>query len=148
MPEIKLGLPKGSLQEATFDLLRKAGWHFSLSSRSYYPACDDREISAILLRPQEMSRYVERGAIDAAITGLDWTEENGSDVEIVARLAYAKQSAQSVRWVLAVPENSPIRGVADLEGKIISTELVNTVRRYLAQRGVKAQVAFSHGATE
>jgi len=148
VPEVRLGLPKGSLQDATFDLLRNAGWRFTLSSRSYYPVCNDPEISALLLRPQEMSRYVERGAIDAAITGLDWTEENASDVKVVARLAYAKQSAQSVRWVLAVPEDSPIRSIEDLEGKVISTELVNTVRRYLDSRGVKARVEFSHGATE
>ena len=148
MPELKLGLPKGSLQESTLDLLRKAGWAFSVSSRSYYPHGNDREIAALLLRPQEMSRYVERGVIDAAITGLDWTEENGSDVVVVERLVYAKQSAQPVRWVLAVPEDAKIQSIKDLEGQVISTELVNTVKRYLKKHGVRAEVEFSHGATE
>lgn len=148
MPELKLGLPKGSLQQSTFDLLKKAGWDFSVSSRSYYPQCNDKELSAMLLRPQEMSRYVERGVMDAAVTGLDWTEENDSDVEIVERLTYAKATNQSVRWVLAVPENSGISGVKDLEGKIISTEVVNLTRKYLKKHGVTATVEFSHGATE
>ncbi len=148
MPELKLGLPKGSLQESTFDLLRKAGWDFRLSSRSYYPTSNDPELSAMLARPQEMSRYVERGIMDAAITGLDWTRENGSDVEVVERLVYAKQTRRPIRWVLAVPEESDIQSVKDLEGKAISTELVGVVRQYLEEHGVNARVEFSHGATE
>jgi len=148
MPELKLGLPKGSLQESTFDLLRRAGWNFSVSSRSYYPRANDPELAAMLLRPQEMSRYVERGVLDGAITGLDWTEENDSDVEIVERLVYAKATAQPVRWVLAVPEDSAVQSLRDLEGKIISTEVVNLTRKYLHAHGVRATVEFSHGATE
>lgn len=148
MPELKVGLPKGSLQDSTMSLLRAAGWDFTLSSRSYYPVCDDKEISAMLARPQEMSRYVERGVMDMAITGLDWTMENNSDVEVVARLVYAKATRSPVRWVLAVPEDSPMKTAADLEGKTISTEVVELVRRYLAEKGVKARVEFSHGATE
>ncbi len=148
MPQLKLGLPKGSLQEATFELLRKAGWNFHVPSRSYYPQSDDPELWAMLARPQEMSRYVERGALDVAITGRDWTEENGSDVKIVASLAYAKQSARPVRWVLAVPEKSRVKSVKGLAGKVISTEVVNLARRYLKRKGVKAKVEFSHGATE
>ncbi|MFH0911661.1 MAG: ATP phosphoribosyltransferase [Planctomycetota bacterium] len=148
MPTLKIGLPKGSLQDSTFDLLEKAGWAFAVSSRSYYPRSDDPELEAMLARPQEMSRYVERGVMDAAVTGLDWTEENGSDVEVVARLVYAKASRRPVRWVLAVPEDSPVRSVKDLEGKVISTEIVNLVTRYLKKNKVKARVEFSHGATE
>ncbi len=148
MPELKLGLPKGSLQESTFELLKKAGWDFSVSSRSYYPRCNDAELSAMLARPQEMSRYVERGAMDAAITGLDWTEENESDVVVVARLVYAKATTQPVRWVLAVPEDSTFKSIKDLAGKTISTEVVNLTRKYLAKNGVEARVDFSHGATE
>jgi ATP phosphoribosyltransferase len=148
VPELSIGLPKGSLQESTFDLLTKAGWRFSVSSRSYYPRCDDPEMNGMLLRPQEMSRYVERGVLDAAITGLDWTEENGSDVEVVERLVYAKQTARPVRWVLAVPEESGIRSVKDLAGKTISTEVVHLTRKYLEKNGVEARVEFSHGATE
>jgi len=148
VPELKLGLPKGSLQESTFALLARAGWAFSVSSRSYYPHSNDPELSSMLARPQEMSRYVERGVMDAAITGLDWTEENDSDVQIVERLTYAKATDQSVRWVLAVPENSDIKSVKDLQGKVISTEVVNLTRKYLARNQVKATVEFSHGATE
>ncbi len=148
MPVLNIGLPKGSLQQGTLELLDKAGWRFSVSGRSYYPRCDDPEIEAMLARPQEMSRYVERGVMDAAVTGLDWTEENASDVEVVARLTYAKASRQAVRWVLAVPEDSPVQSVADLEGKVISTEVVNLVRAYLDRHGVRAEVEFSHGATE
>ncbi|MCL2001631.1 MAG: ATP phosphoribosyltransferase, partial [Planctomycetes bacterium] len=148
MPELKIGLPKGSLQESTFALLRAAGWDFSISSRSYYPVVDDPEIKAMLARPQELSRYVERGIMDMAITGLDWTLENDSDVEVVERLIYAKATRNPVRWVLAVPEDSPMNSVRDLEGKIISTEVVNLVRKYLKGHGVSAVVEFSHGATE
>ncbi len=148
MPQLTLGLPKGSLQESTFALLQKAGWHFSVSSRSYYPRTNDPELSAMLARPQEMSRYVERGALDAAITGLDWTRENESDVAVVERLVYAKATAQPVRWVLAVPEESEVRSVEDLADKVISTEVVHLTRQYLKENGVSAAVEFSHGATE
>ena len=148
MPELKIGLPKGSLQESTFALLRAAGWDFSVSSRSYYPRVNDPELDSMLARPQEMSRYVERGVMDVAITGLDWTMENDSDVEIIERLVYAKATRNPVRWVLAVPEASPMKTAADLEGKVISTEVVNLVKKYLDKHGVKARVEFSHGATE
>ncbi len=148
MAELSLGLPKGSLQESTFALLRAAGWDFSVSSRSYYPSVNDKEIRAMLARPQEMSRYVERGVMDMAITGLDWVLENGSDVEVLERLVYAKATRNPVRWVLAVPEDSNIKTAKDLEGKVISTEVVNLVKKYLAGHGVNAKVEFSHGATE
>lgn len=148
MPELKIGLPKGSLQESTFALLRAAGWDFSVSSRSYYPMVNDPELRAMLARPQEMSRYVERGVMDMAITGLDWTLENDSDVEVLERLVYAKATRNPVRWVLAVPEDSAIKSAADLQGKVISTEVVNLVRKYLEKHGVSAKVEFSHGATE
>lgn len=143
-----IGLPKGSLQEATCALFKKAGFTISGSSRSYFPAIDDSEIELRLLRPQEMSRYVEHGMLDAGITGLDWIEENGSDVQDVCSLVYSKQSKRPVRWVLAVPENSPIRSARDLEGKRIATEGVGIVRRWLAKHGVNADVEFSWGATE
>lgn len=146
--ELKIGLPKGSLQESTFALLKAAGWEFSVSSRSYYPTANDPELKAMLARPQEMSRYVERGIMDVAITGLDWTLENESDVEVLERLVYAKATRNPVRWVLAVPEESLIKSAKDLEGKVISTEVVNLVRKYLVNHGVKAKVEFSHGATE
>ncbi len=148
MSELKIGLPKGSLQESTFALLRAAGWDFAVSSRSYYPTSNDPELKAMLARPQEMSRYVERGIMDVALTGLDWTLENGSDVEVLERLVYAKATRSPVRWVLAVPEDSPVRSAKDLEGKVISTEVVNLVKKYLAKNGVTACVEFSHGATE
>jgi ATP phosphoribosyltransferase len=148
LPELRIGLPKGSLQESTFSLLRLAGWDFNVSSRSYYPTVNDPDIHAMLARPQEMSRYVERGVIDMAITGLDWTLENESDVEIVDRLVYAKATRSPVRWVLAVPNDSPFQSPRDLEGKIISTEIVNLTRRYFEKHGVKVRVDFSHGATE
>jgi len=148
VPELKIGLPKGSLQESTFNLMQNAGWEFSIRSRSYYPTCNDPEISAMMARPQEMSRYVERGVMDMAVTGLDWVEENNSDVEVLARLVYAKASRKPVRWVLAVPEDSDFQSVKDLEGKVISTELVDVVKRYLKKNGVNAEVEFSHGATE
>lgn len=148
MDVLKFGLPKGSLQESTFDLLSKAGWHVSVRARSYYPRIDDEEISCILLRPQEMSRYVESGKIDAGITGKDWVLENDSDVHVVAELIYSKQQLTPVRWVLAVPNDSPIRSVKDLEGKLISTELVAGTRRWLDANGVSAEIEFSWGATE
>jgi ATP phosphoribosyltransferase len=143
-----LGLPKGSLQEATFAMLKKAGFNVAVGSRSYTPSIDDPELQARLIRAQEISRYVEHGMLDAGITGYDWILENGSDVVEVAELVYAKQGLRPVRWVLAVPENSRIRSVKDLKGKRIATEAVGLTRRYLRQHGVKAEVEFSWGATE
>ncbi len=145
---LKLGLPAGSLQESTLELFRKAGWHFSVRKRSYYPTSDDPEIEALLIRAQEMSRYVEDGHLDAGLTGQDWIMENGSDVQVAEDLIYSKQRRSPVRWVIAVPEDSSIRTVKDLEGKTIATELVGGVRRFLEGHGVKAEVEFSWGATE
>ncbi len=146
--KLRLGLPKGSLQDATVDLFRRAGFHITINPRSYYPVVDDPELECMLIRAQEMSRYVEDGILDAGLTGLDWIRENESAVVEVADLIYAKQSFGKVRWVLAVPENSAVRGPKDLAGKIVATELVRTTERYLAARGVKAKVEFSWGATE
>jgi ATP phosphoribosyltransferase len=146
--KLKLGIPKGSLENATIDLFRRAGFNITTSSRSYFPAIDDPDIECMLIRAQEMARYVEDGILDAGLTGRDWVEENEAQIETVADLIYAKQSFGKVRWVLAVPESSPFRSVKDLEGKIIATELVSTTRRYLAGNGVKAKVEFSWGATE
>ena len=145
---LKLGIPKGSLENATIDLFRKAGFTITASSRSYFPAIDDPEIHCMLIRAQEMARYVEDGILDAGLTGLDWVAENDAQVETVADLIYAKQSFGKVRWVLAVPEASPFHSVKDLEGKVIATELVGATRRYLANNGVDAKVEFSWGATE
>ena len=146
--KLKLGIPKGSLESATIELFRRAGFNISVSSRSYFPAIDDPEIECMLIRAQEMARYVEDGVLDAGLTGRDWVAESGATVETLADLIYAKQSFGKVRWVLAVPEGSPVRSVKDLEGKVIATELVETARRYLGTRGVKAKVEFSWGATE
>jgi ATP phosphoribosyltransferase len=146
--KLKLGIPKGSLEAATIDLFRRAGYIITTSSRSYFPSIDDPEIECMLIRAQEMARYVEDGILDAGLTGLDWVEESGSKVEAVADLVYAKQSFGKVRWVLAVPESSAFHSVKDLEGKIIATELVKTTERYLASNGVHAKVEFSWGATE
>jgi len=145
---LRLGIPKGSLENATIDLFRRAGFVITTSSRSYFPAIDDPEIECMLIRAQEMARYVEDGILDAGLTGLDWVEENAADVVNIVDLVYAKQSFGKVRWVLAVPENSPVQSVKDLEGKIIATELVATTKRYLARNGVTAKVEFSWGATE
>jgi ATP phosphoribosyltransferase len=145
---LKLGIPKGSLEAATVDLFRRAGFNLTTSSRSYFPAVDDPELECLLVRAQEMARYVENGILDAGITGLDWVRESGAKVRTVCDLVYAKQSYGKVRWVLAVPEASPVKSVVELEGKIIATELVATTKRYLAERGVKAKVEFSWGATE
>jgi ATP phosphoribosyltransferase len=145
---IVLGLPKGSLQESTFALFKRAGFNVSCSSRSYYPSIDDEEIKCRLLRPQEMSRYVELGKIDAGICGYDWIYENGSDVHEICELNYSKATSNPVRWVIAVPNDSPIKTVKDLEGKRISTEAMGLVKRYLDSNGVKADVEFSWGATE
>ncbi len=146
--KLKLGIPKGSLQDATVDLFRRAGFHIHVNERSYFPSIDDPELECMLIRAQEMSRYVEDGILDAGLTGLDWIRENQSDVVEVADLVYAKQSFGKVRWVLAVPEASSIRGPKDLKGKIVATELVGATTRYLAGHGVKAKVEFSWGATE
>ncbi len=145
---LTLGLPKGSLQEATFTMLRKAGYAVRVGSRSYLPTIDDSELDARLIRAQEISRYVELGMLDAGITGYDWICENGSDVVEVAELIYAKQGLRPVRWVLAVPECSVIQSVRDLQGKRIATEAVGLTRRYLEKHGVTADVEFSWGATE
>jgi ATP phosphoribosyltransferase len=145
---LKLGIPKGSLQEATLDLLSRAGWKVALSSRSYVPTIDDAEISCLLVRAQEMARYVETGALDAGITGHDWVEETRADVLELAELVYAKQRLARVKWVLAVPEDSPIREPRDLQDKVIATEVVGITEKYLARHGVKARVEFSWGATE
>jgi ATP phosphoribosyltransferase len=146
--KLKLGVPKGSLENATVELFRRAGFNITTSSRSYFPAIDDPEIECMLIRAQEMARYVENGILDAGLTGLDWVEENEAQIETIADLVYAKQSFGKVRWVLAVPESSPFKSVKDLEGKIIATELVSTTKRYLASNGVRAKVEFSWGATE
>lgn len=145
---LKLGIPKGSLETATIDLFRRAGFNITTSSRSYFPAIDDPEMECMLIRAQEMARYVEDGILDAGLTGLDWVAEVGADVHPVADLVYAKQSFGKVRWVLAVPEASPFQSVRDLQGKVISTELVATTKRYLERNGVQAKVEFSWGATE
>jgi ATP phosphoribosyltransferase len=145
---LKLGIPKGSLQDATIDLFARAGWKISLSSRSYVPSIDDPEIECLLVRAQEMARYVQSGALDAGITGHDWVMETGADVAELAELVYAKQRLARVRWVLAVPEDSPIREPRDLEGKVIATEVVHLTEKYLQRFGVKARVEFSWGATE
>jgi ATP phosphoribosyltransferase len=143
-----LGLPKGSLQESTFAIFQKAGFQIRAGSRSYMPEIDDPAISPRLIRAQEISRYVENGHLDAGITGYDWIAENGSDVVEVAELIYAKQGLRPVRWVLAVPQDSPIRSAKDLEGRRIATEAVGLTRRYLDRNGVRAEIEFSWGATE
>ena len=145
---IVLGLPKGSLQESTFALFKRAGFNVSCSSRSYIPSIDDEEIKCRLLRPQEMSRYVELGLLDAGICGYDWVYENGSDVQEVCELNYSTATSNPVRWVLAVPNDSKIKTVKDLQGKRISTEAIGLTKRYLKKNGVKADVEFSWGATE
>lgn len=148
MSIIRLAIPKGSLQQATIDLFKDAGWRIIPSSRSYFPTIDDPEIECALVRAQEISRYVENGLFDMALTGLDWILENESDVEIVADLVYSKATAKPARWVLAVAENSNIKNVEDLEGKKIATELVNYTKKYFIERGINVDVEFSWGATE
>ena len=147
-PLLMLGLPKGSLEEATRDLFAKAGWKISTDSRSYKPAVDDPEIEARLVRAQEMSRYIEEGFFDVGLTGHDWVLENDSDVVTVCDLVYSRASNTRSRWIIAVPESSPIQTVKDLQGKRIASEIVNLTRRHLAQHGVEAKVEFSWGATE
>ncbi|MHC1741642.1 MAG: ATP phosphoribosyltransferase [Syntrophobacteraceae bacterium] len=148
MSQLVLGIPKGSLQESTIRLFGQSGWRISLSSRNYFPEINDQEISCSICRAQEMSRYVANGTFDAGLTGKDWIMENDSDVVVVADLIYSKVSQRPARWVLAVPFDSPVQDVKDLEGKKISTELVNFTKRYFASEGVNVQVEFSWGATE
>jgi len=145
---LKLGIPKGSLQEASLQLFRRAGYDITVNPRSYFPAIDDEEISCMLIRAQEMARYVEDGILDAGLTGTDWILENEANVHEVADLIYAKATFGKVRWVLAVPESSPCQSVKDLQGKIVATELVHVTRKYLERHGVTAKVEFSWGATE
>jgi ATP phosphoribosyltransferase len=145
---LRFGLPKGSLQESALQKMAKVGWSISVSSRSYVPYVDDEELEIRLIRAQEISRYVENGVLDAGITGHDWIIENDSDVHEVGEFVFSKVSRQPTRWVLAVPEQSPIKSVKDLEGKRIATEVVNLTKRWLKQNGVKAEVEFSWGATE
>ncbi|MGH9452922.1 MAG: ATP phosphoribosyltransferase [Terriglobia bacterium] len=146
--KLKLGIPKGSLQEASLHLFKRAGYEITVNPRSYFPHIDDDEIECMLIRAQEMPRYVENRVLDAGLTGKDWIEENGADVVEIADLVYAKQTLGKVRWVLAVPENSPVQDVKDLEGKTIATELVRVTQNYLERNGVRAKVEFSWGATE
>ena len=146
--KLKLGIPKGSLQESTFELLRKAGWNIKTTERSYYPSINDPEIEIMLIRAQEMARYVEDKVLDAGLTGIDWVMESNCKVNKVADLVYAKQGMRKVRWVLAVPEASKVKTVKDLKGKRIATELVNVTRKWLKEKKVNALVEFSWGATE
>ncbi len=148
MSKLMLGIPKGSLEKSTAEMFAKAGYKISISSRSYYPVIDDEEIECMLIRAQEMSRYVEKGILDCGLTGHDWIEENGSDVLEVAELVYGKVGRKPLRWVLAVPHGSDIKEAKDLEGKLIATEAVGMTKRYLARHGVNASVEFSWGATE
>lgn len=148
MKPLRFGIPKGSLEQTTIELLRKSGWRIGASSRSYFPSIDDDEIVCSLVRAQEMSRYVEVGSLDCGITGKDWTLENGSDVRVVCDLVYSKASFRPTRWVLAVANDSPVRSARDLTGKRIATELVGFTKRYFSERKVDVQVEFSWGATE
>ncbi len=148
MSQLKLGIPKGSLEDATVDLFRRAGWKIRRSSRNYFPTVDDPELRLSLVRAQEMSRYVAEGVLDAGLTGRDWILENGSDVVTVCELVYSKASSNPARWVLVVPSDSPVRRAEDLHGKKVATELVSFTRRYFAERGVDVTVEFSWGATE
>ncbi|MCL2183447.1 MAG: ATP phosphoribosyltransferase [Chitinispirillia bacterium] len=146
--KLSLGMPKGSLEESTFALFNKAGIHITRGSRSYYPSCDDTELDLIVMRPQEIPRYIQQGIIDAGITGQDWVAENEADLVEVTELCYSKASRQKCRWVLAVPEGSPFQKAEDLKGMRIATELVGTTTRYFAKKGVNVNVEFSWGATE
>ncbi len=145
---LKLGLPKGSLEQATIELFRKAGWKISGTERSYFPSIDDPEIRCALMRPQEMPRYIADGTLDAGVTGKDWIVENGVELEVVADFIYSKVSRRPTRWVLAVPADSPIKTLEDLNGKRISSEMTNFTRRYFSERGIDVHVEFSWGATE
>jgi ATP phosphoribosyltransferase len=146
--KLRLGIPKGSLQDATIALFKRAGWNIYADGRSYFPSIDDSEIECMLIRAQEMARYVDHGVLDAGLTGIDWVVESGLDVTSVTTLTYAKQSRRKVRWVLAVPEGSGFEKAEDLEGKIVATELVEVSKRYFAAKGVNVKVEFSWGATE
>lgn len=146
--KVSLGLPKGSLEEATLALFTKAGIHVSRGERSYFPTCDDPELDLVIMRPQELPRYVEEGILDACITGQDWTAENGASVEEIAELNYGKNLRQKCKWVLAVPENSPFKRPENLRGKRIATELVETTKRYFRNKKIPVKVEFSWGATE
>ena len=148
MNKLKLGIPKGSLQNSTIELFKRAGWNIKVGERSYFPSIDDEEIECSMCRAQEMSRYVENGTLDAGITGKDWILENDSQVVVVADLVYSKASMRPTRWVLAVAGDSPIKDIEDLEGKKVATELVNFTKRYFASQGVNVIVEFSWGATE
>ena len=145
---LKLGIPKGSLQKATLKLFEKSGWDISIADRNYFPEINDETMSCSLLRAQEMSIHVENGALDAGLTGRDWTKENGSDVVIADELTYSKLSQQPARWVLAVPADSEIKHLSDLRGKTIATELVNFTKKYFSQKGIEVKVEFSWGTTE
>ncbi len=146
--KLRLGIPKGSLQDATIALFQRAGWNIYANGRSYFPSIDDSEIECTLIRAQEMARYVDHGALDAGLTGIDWVVESGREVTSVTSLVYAKQSRQRVRWVLAVPEDSPYQKAEDLADKTIATELVEVTKRYFAEKNVPVKVEFSWGATE
>jgi ATP phosphoribosyltransferase len=146
--KLRLGIPKGSLQDATIALFKRAGWNVYADGRSYFPNIDDAEIECMLIRAQEMARYVDHGVLDAGLTGIDWVVESGLDVESITSLVYAKQSRRRVRWVLAVPESSPWQRAEDLSGKIIATELVEVTKRYFADKNISVKVEFSWGATE
>jgi len=148
MNKLKLGIPKGSLQESTFELLKKAGFNIKTTARSYFPDVDDDELEIMLIRAQEMARYVEQGVLDAGLTGSDWVEESGCSVEKVAELIYAKQGLRKVKWVLAAPVNGKINSVKDCEGKRVATELVGVTKIYFEKNKVKADIEFSWGATE
>jgi ATP phosphoribosyltransferase len=146
--KLRLGIPKGSLQDATIALFQRAGWNIYANGRSYFPSIDDNEIECTLIRAQEMARYVDHGALDAGLTGIDWVVESGREVKSITSLVYAKQSRQRVRWVLAVPDDSPYQKAEDLAGKTIATELVEVTKRYFAEKNVSVKVEFSWGATE
>lgn len=148
MSVLKIGIPKGSLEKATIELFDKSGWQIKLTSRNYFPEVDDAELSCSICRPQEMSRYIESGMLDAGITGKDWTMENESEVEVIADLVYSKVSKKPTRWVIAVPGDSDIKTIEDLEGKRISTELVNVTRRFFDEQNINVDIEFSWGATE
>lgn len=147
-PVLRMGLPKGSLQQATLEKMAKAGWNINVGSRSYLPYVDDPELEIRLIRAQEVSRYVEHGYLDCGITGHDWIHENGSKVHEIGEFLFSKATRQPARWVLAVPESSPVKTVKDLQGKRIATEVVGITKKYLRKHGVKAEVEFSWGATE
>ena len=146
--KLRLGIPKGSLQDATIALFKRAGWNIYADGRSYFPNIDDADIECMLIRAQEMARYVDHGVLDAGLTGIDWVVESGLDVESITSLVYAKQSRRRVRWVLAVPESSPWQSAEDLSGKIIATELVEVTKKYFAGKNIPVKVEFSWGATE